>query len=96
MKELPGETRTLENMMDDYVVRAHCSYNLEDALEELQAIDEMVRPGVEIDAEDFRVRMAHLYFHLNTAWNCRNLSAAALEVLDDHEACKFPSDLEPL
>jgi hypothetical protein len=83
-------------MMDDYVVRAHCSYNLEDALEELQAINELVRPNVIIDAEDFKVRMAHLYWHLNTAWNCRNLTSTALEVADDDEMGKFPNDLDPI
>lgn len=83
-------------MMNDYVVRAHCSYNLEDALEELQAINELVQPNVEIDAEDFRVRMAHLYWHLNSAWNCRNLTSEELEKVDNNEVGKFPTDIEPL
>ena len=86
-------------MMDDPVARAHCSYNLGDALEDLKAIDEMVRPNVEIDEEYFRVRMAHLYWHLNSAWNARNLSSDELERADGNrlnELGKFPNDLDPI
>jgi hypothetical protein len=87
------------NMMDDYIVRAHCSYNLEDALEELAAISDMVRPNLEIDEQEFNSRMAHLYWHLNTAWNCRNLSAEELDVADaklTNDLGEFPRDLIPL
>jgi hypothetical protein len=86
-------------MMDDYAVRAHCSYNLADALEDLGAIDEMVRPNVEIDEEEFRVRMAHLYWHLNSVWNSRNLSSEELDAADHgrlNELGQFPKDLEPI
>ncbi len=86
-------------MMDDYEVRAHCSYNLGDALEDLESINELVRPNIEIHEEDFRVRMAHLYWHLNSAWNSRNLSSDELAAADGeriNELGKFPTDLDPI
>lgn len=81
-----------------YTVRAAISYNLEDALEELAQISEMFRPDVEVDESEFKVRMAHLYSHLNTAWNMRNTNEADLESADSEQMnawSRFPTDLDP-
>ena len=82
----------------DYTVMAAISYNLEDALEELAHISEMFRPNVEVDESEFKVRMAHLYGHLNYAWNMRNVSEAGLESADSEQlnvGSRFPTDIEP-
>jgi hypothetical protein len=82
----------------DYAVKAAISYNLEDALEELAQISDMFRPNVEVDESELKVRMAHLYSHLNTAWNMRNVSEADLESADGEqmkEWSRFPTDLDP-
>ena len=86
-------------MMDDFEARAQCAYDLQDALEELQEIVEMVRPDNELDEMDFRVSMAHLYCHFNSAWNRRNLSSEELKTADHdrmNEPGQFPTDLKPL
>ena len=82
----------------DYVVMAAISYNLEDALEELTHISNMFRPDAEIDESEFKVRMAHLYGHLNYAWNMRNASGKDLESADSEQMntwSRFPADIEP-
>ena len=66
-------------MNQDYETRAYITWNLEDAQEELSRILEGVSPGKEIDEDEFRVRMAHLYSHLNTAWNVRNAGAGDID-----------------
>lgn len=83
----------------DYTVMAAISYNLEDALEELTHVSEMFRPNAEIDESEFKVRMAHLYSHLNTAWNLRNVTETELELASSEQMSswsRFPTDLEPL
>ena len=85
-------------MNPDYTVMAAISYNLEDALEELAQISEMFRPDAEVDESEFKVRMAHLYGHLNTAWNMRYTSEADLESADSEQRnawSRFPTDIDP-
>ena len=86
-------------MTKDYVVLAQLDYDLQDASEELSKITELIHPNVEIDEEEFNVRMAHLYSHLNAAWNIRNLSSDDLESADEEQLelwKEFPRDLKPL
>jgi hypothetical protein len=86
-------------MTKDYVVVAKIAYDLQDASDELSEIMELFRPNIEIDEEEFKWRMAHLYNHLNTAWNVRNLSDNELEFADGKQIDlwkEFPKDLEPM
>lgn len=86
-------------MTKDYVVIAQIAYDLQDASEELSAIIELIRPNEEIDEDEFNVRFAHLYSHLNAAWNVRNLSSEELESADGEQSDawkEFPKDLKPL
>jgi hypothetical protein len=86
-------------MTHDYNVRAQIAYNLTDALEELSHIIEMFGPEAEIDEDGFRARMAHLYWHLNTAWNMRNVSGDEFQLAGKGQLNawgQFPGDLEPL
>ena len=85
-------------MQQDHTVKAAISRNLDDALEELVVISEMFRPYAEVDESEFKVRMAHLYSHLNTVWNVRNASGADLESADSEQInawSRFPTDLHP-
>ncbi len=81
----------------DYTVKAAILYNLEDAQEELvQIMDEMSCPQTEVDETEFKVKMAHVYSHLNTAWNMRNISETDLESADAEQMnawSRFPIDL---
>ena len=85
-------------MQQDYTVEAAISSNLEDALEELVVMSEMFRPHTKVDESEFKVRIAHLYSHLNTAWNVRNASEADLASADSGRVnawSRFPTDLHP-
>jgi hypothetical protein len=86
-------------MMEDPKVREHCSDNLSAAAKEIAVIKEMVRPDVSIDEDTFKMRMAHLYWHLNLAWNCRNETAGEIagEYSDQNNtfAEGYPDDLVP-
>jgi hypothetical protein len=82
----------------DYETHAYIAWNLEDALEELSRINEMFRPEVEIDEAEFKVRMAHLFSHINTAWNVRTASAEEIDSASGEKLrtwSRFPADLEP-
>ncbi len=86
-------------MTKDYAVLAQIAFDLQDASEELSKIIEMIRPPDEIDEDEFNVRMAHLYSHLNAAWNVRNTTGDALEFADKRQRNswkRFPEDLQPL
>ena len=86
-------------MTNDPVVLAQIAYDLQDASEELSAIIELIRPDKEIDEDEFNVRFAHLYWHLNSAWSVRNLIGEDLDSANDEQLNlwgEFPKDLKPL
>ncbi len=86
-------------MTKDYLVLAQIGYDLRDAIEELQKIIELSHPNTEFDEDEFNVRMAHLYSHLNTAWNVRNLVEKDLETADGNQLNlwkEFPKDITPM
>ncbi len=69
------------------------AYNLEDALEELQRLNESISPDNKPDEFEFRVAMLHIYHHLNFAWNTRHEPIAGLTEEQFNEWGKFPTDL---
>ncbi len=77
------------------VAWAMLMYELEDASEHLaELIKEMLASG-DFSEEEFKIHLAHVYSHLNRAWNGR----CAEEWLADEQwqaASAFPGDLEPL
>jgi hypothetical protein len=48
------------------------SSNLKEAEEELRRLITDTESGEELSFKDFHVAMAHIYHHLNSAWNGRN------------------------
>lgn len=67
---------------------------LEDAKEGIDSLlKDMIAEGKELDEVSFRIHMAHIYGHINRAWNGRN---ATDEQHDDNalldEWSKFPTD----
>jgi hypothetical protein len=85
-------------MNQDYETRAYITWNLEDAQEELSRVLEGISPDAEIDEAEFRSRMAHLYSHLNTAWNVRDASAKDIDSANGEQIrawSRYPADLEP-
>jgi hypothetical protein len=86
-------------MNQDYETRASMAYELADAQEQLNEIVERFTPGAEIDENDLRVWFAHLYGHLNAAWNKRNSSAKDLDLADGKQLDRwkrFPRDIDPI
>lgn len=86
-------------MNKNYLVLAQISYDLHDASEQLSEIIKLIQPDAEIDENEFKWRMAHLYSHLNTAWNIHNLTNEVLESADGKQLDlwkEFPKDLKPL
>lgn len=67
-----------------------------------EAQEELTRTIAQLDAVDqcevkFEVALAHLYNHLNTAWNSRNESperTAASSELDFYTWRSFPHDIQ--
>ncbi len=85
-------------MRQDYELRAYIVYNLGDALEELSRIVEAMHLEAEVDEEEFASRMAHVYKHLNLAWNMRDargdeVGRATSEQMEKWS--QFPDDLKP-
>ncbi|WP_240312047.1 hypothetical protein [Teredinibacter turnerae] len=68
---------------------------LEDARDHLGSlIEEMMTNGA-IDVESYAVDIAHIYAHLNRAWNTRNIKDELTE--DQWENGRsFPTDIEPI
>ena len=83
------------NNKDHPVAWAQLLSELEDTHEHLGSlISEMDREG-KIDVESYAVDIAHIYAHLNRAWNTRDITS---EVTDEQweEGRSYPKDLEPL
>lgn len=89
----------LNRMTNDYCVNASIVYDLSDAREEIDSILELFNPGDQVDESEFRVRIAHLYYHVNSAWNKRKLTDEELELTggeDCNRLAQFPLDITPL
>jgi hypothetical protein len=70
--------------------------NLKEAGEELQRLAARADSGEDISFEDFHVAMAHIYHHLNSAWNGRNITDAEWRECSDENWNKwrsYPTDL---
>ena len=70
--------------------------NLEEAEEDLRKLVEQLKAGQEPSFEDFHVAMAHIYHHLNSAWNGRYISDAEWRDCTDENYDKWqkmPRDL---
>jgi hypothetical protein len=70
--------------------------NLKEAEQDLQRLTARAAAGEDISFEDFHVAMAHIYHHLNSAWNGRNITDAEWRECTDENYKKwesFPRDL---
>ena len=75
--------------------KADTLFHLSEGLEELQKTIEKLRNLPDYSEHDFRASMSHLYHHLNTAWNARNVSHEAFrDCADSDFNCwrKFPKE----
>ena len=83
------------NSKENAVEWAQLLFEQGDAHEHLgDLIKEMSSRG-EIDTEAYAVDMAHMFAHLNRAWNSRNLVGEITDENHEKYSC-YPCDLEPL
>ncbi len=78
------------------LVWENIAYNLQDALDELQKLDNLISSGNLPDESEFQVAMEHIYHHLNFAWNARHNSIENDNNLTKDQFrqwAKFPEDL---
>ena len=81
----------------DPVAWAALMYELEDAQEGLESLFQNIAEDAEFSAVEFQVHMAHIYSHLNRAWNGRNATEQQLDDTTVWEKWgRFPTDIEPL
>lgn len=83
------------NRKDNPLEWSQLMSELEDAHEHLgDLIKEMQESGI-IDIESYAVDVAHVYAHLNRAWNSRQIEGELSEKQwEDYRS--FPKDLEPI
>jgi hypothetical protein len=82
-------------MNDAPVGWAMLMYDLDDAKEDLDTLMAAMQNDPEFDEECFRVRLGHIYWHLNRAWHRRNVPDDTGDT-EDAKWGQFPSELQPL
>jgi hypothetical protein len=70
-------------------------YELEDAKEHLESLATQLDGAGQIDEEDFKIQLSHIYAHVNRSWNIRNITND-FENKDSAKLSGFPKDIEPL
>lgn len=70
-------------------------YELDDAKEHLESLITQLNDAGEIEEEDFKIQLSHIYAHVNRSWNIRNLESD-FESQDNAKLSRFPSGIEPL
>jgi hypothetical protein len=79
-------------MMRDYVL-----WNLREAIEALEQLVREVESDSDYDDGQFEVDLNHVYHHVNTAWNARNVTAERIDAssAEDFKRWRqFPDDLD--
>ena len=72
-------------------------FHLKEALEEIESTIKDIESGPEYDYGEYSVAMAHLYHHVNTAWNARDCSEDEAEESSENNFRKwrqFPADID--
>ena len=77
------------------VAWAMLMYDLDDAREHLDSLMAQMQNDPEFDEACFRVLLGHIYWHLNRAWNRRDVVDDQLEISDPNVG-RFPDDIEPI
>jgi hypothetical protein len=73
-------------------------YNIRDAREQLQEIENLVNEGHPPSKIEFHIKLEHTFHHLCVAWNARQVSTkryANLSDKDFNEWSKLPKNIKP-
>ncbi len=88
-------TAVMINSKDNPLEWGQLMSELEDAHEHLGDLIKEMQGDGKIDVESYAVDIAHVYAHLNRAWNSREFEGELSE--EQWEKCRsFPNDLEPI
>ena len=71
--------------------------NLREAEEEISRIIKEIESKDDYDHVEYEIGMRHLYHHLNTAWNTRNISDDRIRKCSDQDFDdwrQFPVDMD--
>lgn len=71
-------------------------WHLEEAQKAIREIVAEIKSDPDYDYGNYLVDIAHAYHHLNTAWNARDASEAAVEACTDDDWYRwrqFPTDI---
>ena len=75
--------------------KSYLLFHLKEALKELQSTVRELDNDPEYAEAEFYIAMQHLYHHLNTAWNSRDLEEAKEETEEQFsEWRQFPKDID--
>jgi len=72
-------------------------FHLNEALEEIEMTIQDIKTDPEYDNGEYSVAITHMYHHLNTAWNSRDISDKQTEDIRENNFYKwrqFPDDLD--
>ena len=72
-------------------------FHLKEALEEIENTIKDIEKDLEYEYGDYSVAIAHLYHHINTAWNSRDYSEEEAEESSKNkfsEWRQFPTDID--
>jgi len=68
-------------------------YELDDLKDHLESLINVMNENGEIQKEEYRIQIGHLYAHLNRAWNSRNATSDEVEN-NIEKFTKFPKDIK--
>lgn len=72
-------------------------YELDDARDHLAGLIKHMADAGRIDPQDFRIRLGHVYAHLNRVWNSRcDPDFDSISQEQQRARSRFPDDLDPL
>lgn len=84
--------------MNEWAESEVVRFHLRELSEDLQRLIDRIQ-SEEVSDTDLYLSIAHLYHHLNTAWNARNFKSLEdpLLLVDStfFELASFPKDLDP-
>ncbi len=77
--------------------RENILFHLKEAIEAIEGIINEITNNPEYDESEYYIAMQHVYNHVNTAWNTRNLSQNRIDKMNEKDFYlwrKMPKDFD--
>jgi hypothetical protein len=81
------------------MTREYILWHLRKAIDAITTVIQEIESDPEHGEEELRIDVAHIYHHINTAWNARDASKERIEECsqkDFDEWREFPDDIDPV